>query len=441
MEMLNLGEKLVIDESIEEYEYHEHVSDSGNMKLNQGGEIRIPINAEDTFLHISNSYLLFDGQLVNNNGVVITDANTAAKKEYTTLINNALMFLFSEIKYELSGQTIEQIANPGETTTMMGTLRYTEAFEKSLGMNQGWCGERMWDPKGGLERRYAAITTKSNPKGYFSFSIPLKHIFGFVETYDKVMFGFKHQLSLYRKSSDQDAIIKKTTTITDSVATHKQEMVDSCKVRLDKLSWFIPHVLPSLENKVKLMKEIESKTNYEVGYKMLQSETISVPQTTHFDWRLSVKSSPEKPRYIVIGFQNTGKVNFDKATFDHLNLKNIFVYLNSRRYPKIDYEIDFEKNQYSRLFKEAATFKEKYYGLDELLSSVNLTRFEYKDHYPLFVIDVSKQSDKIKNGVTDIRVKAFFAENAPANANAYAVLISDKIVTFKSDGSKFSVIQ
>ena len=174
---------------------------------------------------------------------------------------------------------------------------------------------------------------------------------------------------------------------------------------------------------------------------MLKSETISVPQAKSFDWRLGVSSSPEKPRYIIIGFQNTGKTNFIKDSFDHLNLSNIYVYLNSRRYPEIDYAINFKQNQYSRMFKEAATFKQKYYGIDEVLSSVNLTSIEYKDFYPLFVIDVSKQSEKIKNSVTDIRVKAMFNENVPANTNAYAVLVSDKIVSFRSDGNKFAVIQ
>ena len=37
--------------------------------------------------------------------------------------------------------------------------------------------------------------------------IPLKHIFGFCEDYDKIVYGLKHSLTLVRKGDD-DAIFK-----------------------------------------------------------------------------------------------------------------------------------------------------------------------------------------------------------------------------------------
>ena len=30
---------------------------------------------------------------------------------------------------------------------------------------------------------------------------------------------------------------------------------------------------------------------------------LSVPETTNFTWRLSVKTAPEKPRFIIVGLQ------------------------------------------------------------------------------------------------------------------------------------------
>ena len=46
------------------------------------------------------------------------------------------------------------------------------------------------------------------PTGTFSFRIPLKHIFGFCEDYDKVVYGLKHTLTLTR-NNDNDAIHKR----------------------------------------------------------------------------------------------------------------------------------------------------------------------------------------------------------------------------------------
>ena len=48
---------------------------------------------------------------------------------------------------------------------------------------------------------------KPDPNGTFSFRVPLKHIFGFCDDYEKLVYGFKHQLTLVRKG-DNDAIFK-----------------------------------------------------------------------------------------------------------------------------------------------------------------------------------------------------------------------------------------
>ncbi|CAF4298015.1 unnamed protein product, partial [Rotaria magnacalcarata] len=60
-------------------------------------------------------------------------------------------------------------------------------------------------------------------------------------------------------------------------------------------------------------------------------------QTT-FDWRLNVTAGAEKPRYIVLAFQTDKSDNQIKnpAIFDHCDVKNAYVQLNSERYPEMD---------------------------------------------------------------------------------------------------------
>jgi len=53
----------------------------------------------------------------------------------------------------------------------------------------------------------------------------------------------------------------------------------------------------------------------------------------------------------------------------------------------------------------------------------------------MFVFDVTKQSKKLKNSVTDIQIKAQFSANVAANTEAFATVISDKSLIFQSDGS------
>ena len=175
---------------------------------------------------------------------------------------------------------------------------------------------------------------------------------------------------------------------------------------------------------------------------MRQCDSITVPQSTSFTWRLSVKSSPEKPRFVIVGFQTDKDSDQEQnpSIFDNVNVRNMYVMLNSTRYPAVDYNVSFPKQQYSRLYGDVAAFRSKFYHMDELVSNPNITPSDYKNLYPLFVFDVSKQSERLKNSITDIQIKTQFNANVPAGTEAYAVVISDKMIKFQSDGNKMSVV-
>ena len=239
--------------------------------------------------------------------------------------------------------------------------------------------------------------------------------------------------------------MKQTLTLTrdnDNNAIFRANGVDAGKIRLDKISWYMPHVMPADKDKMELYKIIEKKEKLPVGYRMIQCDSAPVPQTTSFTWRLAVKSSPEVPRFIIVGFQTDKNNNQETnpAVFDHVGVKNIYVTLNSTRFPEVDYQISFDKFQFSRVYGDVALFRSKFFNMDELVSNPNITPADYKTLYPLFLFDVSKQSERLKYSVTDIQIKVFFDVNVPANTEAYAVIMSDRLINFQSDGNKFSVV-
>ena len=348
------------------------------------------------------------------------------------------MYLFKRIRYDLSGQEIESIVHPGQATTMLGLLKYPDDFSKSKGLNQLWYKDTLSDPVAdnvGFVIRRDYVIKDSNPKGSFSFKIPLKHIFGFCEDYDKVVYGFKHNLTLTR-NNDNDTIFRYGGD------AHGAGAVDAGKIVLSKISWFMPHVTPTDSNKMELYKIIERKEKLPVGYRMIQCDTASIPQTLSFSWRLSVKSSPEVPRFIIVGFQRekTNDQTKNISTFNNVNVSNIHAMLNSIKYPTADYNISFLAQKFSRVYGDAAEFRSKFYNMDELISSPNINPVDFKSLYPLFLFDVSKKSEKLKYSTTDIQIKMHFSANVPADTHAYAVIISDRLINFQSDGNKFSVV-
>ena len=85
-------------------------------------------------------------------------------------------------------------------------------------------------------------------------------------------------------------------------------------------------------------------------------------------------------------------------------------------------------------------FGVKFFDMDELITQSNITSSDYKTLYPLFTFDISKPKEKLKSSVVDIQIKANFTENVLANTRAFALVISDKILSLELDGNKMSVV-
>ena len=62
----------------------------------------------------------------------------------------------------------------------------------------------------------------------------------------------------------------------------------------------MPHVIQADAEKFSIYKTIESKVKLPVAYITRQCDMLSVPESTSFTWRLSVKTAPEKPRFIIV---------------------------------------------------------------------------------------------------------------------------------------------
>ena len=434
-DILQITEDIPVDDSIYEYEYKEYNPIAG-APLNRGS-IVLTIESQDIYTHPAESFLIVEGKLVKKTNGGVYDADTLI-----TLINNGIMYLFSDVRYHLASHEIEVLQNPGHATTILGMLKFPDDFSKSQGLNQCWIkdtgeGNTVVDgdnPNDGFKLRRNYIINMPASRGHFCFKIPLKHFLGFCEDYKKILYGMQQRLTLTRTSDDN--------------AIFRANGVDEGKVDIERIKWFMLHVIPSDAYRLQLDKIIEKKEKIPVGYRMLQCDNTSITGT-NFTWRLGVKSSPDIPRFIIVGFQIKRNNNQEEnpARFDNCDIGNIYVTLNAKRYPDTDYDIKFNENRFCRIYGDSSTFRKKFYNMDELVSNHNINPVDYKNLYPIFVFDVTKQSEKLKTAVSDIHVKMRFntnpaldRDNNPRNVMAYAVIISDRLFHFVSDGSKITNI-
>ncbi|XP_065678156.1 uncharacterized protein LOC136093147 [Hydra vulgaris] len=390
-DIFNITDKLRIDEEIKKYEEYEFTP-SVNSNLNLG-EIRIFIENSDSLFHPHESYLEIEGRLVKADGTAY--ANTDA----ITLTHNGLLHLFERIEYRFYDSIVESVNHPDNTTTA------------DLVNNIGFSARQQF------------IIQKPTTKGSFELSIPLRHIFGFCDDYDKVFYGLKHELFLLRRNDDN--------------AIFRAAGVAAGKVNITRISLMMRRATPSDVANLQLVKIIKSQEILDMGFRSRFLDKTNVPQNTTFDWRLGLRTT-EKPRHILVAFQTNKEGNQEQnsSIFDHCDLKNMWIELNEERYPATNYSLSFPNMKITRAYRHASNFSEEFYNIPNPISPCNITPVDYRDLYPIMRFDVSKQSERMKDSTVDIRLKAEFNTPVPANTVIFALIISDRIAKLTSNGDR-----
>ena len=434
--MLQIDEETQVDDSIQSYKRFAYLPISGT-NLNNANPIVIRVENSDNYFRPCDSEIEFEGKVVKETGGEVYKKAEAV----LALINNGLMYLFDNIKYELSSTEIESVYQPGQATTMFGLLTKNNAYNEGGGLNSLWLpddddGTAKADNNGWDTRRKLLFLNNvlegeaEDPNaGSFRFSVRLEDIFGFATDYRRVMYGFVHTLTLVRNVNHSDALFGTAAAAAG-------------KVEFSKISWILPNIEPSQVANYELVKLINEQRTLSIDFRVRQCLTTIVPKSDTFLWRLGIRSSPEKPRYLVLGFQTDkeGSLQKNLGLFDHCKLQNTYVLLNNQRYPAMDYNANFPKNHINKLYREFYQFMEKFYGISDSVSSTSVDPVSYKHLFPLIVYDVSRQSERIQQAVIDITIQCHFEGNVGEKTKAYCLMISDRRLKFKSDGSKANIV-
>ena len=141
-----------------------------------------------------------------------------------------------------------------------------------------------------------------------------------------------------------------------------------------------------------------------------------------------------------IAFQNA--IGSDQiknpSLFDHVNATQVSVVLNDTKYPARDVTADFDKHKFVEYYKMFTEFTRDYYGRDPLTVGNFVDIITYKEEFPIF--DVSKQSERLSQGVVDVMVRMRFASETEEHVRAHALIISDRRIKFQSDGKKMNIV-
>lgn len=400
-EILNIQSGVVFDESIAHYEIHAHQPYTSS-SFNNSDEVRISIQNQDQYILPSKSALHVCGRITKEDNTAIA---------HTKLVNNAIAFLFEDLRYEINAVEIDRCRNVGLTSLIKGWISLSPN-QNILKENAGWLD---------VEQTNKII----NNQGYFDISIPLSMLFGFAEDYHKIVVNTKHELILTRTRNDYNAVVQELYKEKDV------NVFEDFKIKITKIEWLMPYVILSDEYKLRTLKYIEKDPAITMCFRSWELyEYPALPTTSKHIWSVKTSNQLEKPRYVIVGFQTQrkGRKNTNSSYFDHCNISNVKLFLNSQYYPYGNMNININNHQFAVLYNMYAAFQSSYY---EKEAEPLLTKSQFINYLPLIVIDCSKQNEALKSGAVDVRLEFESRENFDNQTAAYCLILHDRIVQYK----------
>lgn len=376
--ILNVLQRPVIDNTIIRKEFHSYLSYLPSYENND--EIRISIQNQDLYVLPSESFLYIEGIITKNDNTLIDDL--------ITLHSNCMAYLFSEIRYELNGIEIDRTRYVGKTTDLKNILSFQNNNMKYK--NAGWSTNEDLKVK----------------KGHFNFCLPLNLLLGFAEDYNKIILNGKHELILLREKDNKN-VYKSSEA--------------KARMKILNIVWKMPHIQLADSYKLQMLKVINKQTPLLISFRSWDMYYNPIlPETTSCIWNVKLAAETERPRFIILAFQTNN-------VYNHCNLSDIKVYLNSDVYPYDNLNQKFDINKFALFYEMYLNFQQSYYGVE---SHPLLTPQLFKDQAPFFVINVSHQNETVKSGPIDIRIDLKTIENIPPNTSAYCLIIHDKLFEY-----------
>ncbi|CAG9812885.1 unnamed protein product [Phaedon cochleariae] len=311
----------------------------------------------------------------------------------------------------MGGEQVCMVRKPGITTTMKSMISYSEANAKFL-ETVGW----------GLENEKQCILDETSR--IFSGKLPLKYLMGFAEDYKRAILNIKQELILI---------------VTRSFKNSYMGEVDAT-LEINKIEWKIRHVMPSDKQRLKLLNRLDRSTTAKVkiAYRMWDLyELPTIRETASDIWAVKTTNSLERPRFIIIGFQNsvnTDDRSEDVTQFTHAGVNNILLYLNAEVYLYKRWNLDFDEKLDAIAYYAYENFQCSYYGKDMGEPMMSIEEFRAN---PLFIIDCNHQPDAMKSSTVDIKLEFETRKTKfPSHTKVYALILHDAYSTYNAlDGS------
>lgn len=272
-----------------------HAADPNNPTPDEASKVKTIVSAICPSLQDKHRSI---AETVSHHDVSLTDNATA---------------LFSTVRYYVEDKEIERLDHVNIGTLVDGLLQQNKSEEDNVIRHS-----QLWFLNDDHERK--AYIHECD--GKLSLTIPLSRLFTFAKFVTHAFRGTTHRIALDLDTAT-NLIIKGATT-------------KAAKIKVKKAEWIIPKVAPSMAKAAEMELALASNaTDIRLQWPMTTVYREQSPQANK-DVRIQIQANIHRPIRVLIGFQYVDRYaqnEMSKSIFDQLNVEEVAIMLNSKRFP------------------------------------------------------------------------------------------------------------
>ena len=125
--------------------------------------------------------------------------------------------------------------------------------------------------------------------------------------------------------------------------------------------------------------------------------------------------------------------------FENLDLRRMCIRINTKQYPDRELITDFRpaSRNYTRAYMMLLDAVHKYQDTD---TGTQINIEDFASLYPIFHIDVSKHSDRLKDAPADLELKWQLGSQPANEYYVYVLVTSDRFLTLNTINGKMNII-
>lgn len=289
---------------------------------------------------------------------------------------------------------------------------------------------------GFIDRQKRCLSVGSKTDKSISLYMPLRRLFPFLKENMRAMKGIEQEL-VFDLNDFHCALLRDA----DVDGNADGEII------LQRLSWWVPVVRPSLVVKNTLNSALNSGITMDLPW-TANNHYYSQPRNNQ-DSSWLINTTEHRPTGVYVFFQLDSKFRDqtqNNMLFDTMDLERIFIRINSdRQYPNREFRINYGESSprdedYSRVYHTYLNACKVAHS-DDCVPAVSYD--EFKTLYPLYYFDLRAQDEQVWESSTQAHITVeYILRTAPvADYRIHAILDTKRMIQIQGVNGRMTRVQ